>query len=88
MMEKNKNGSNTCRNSITKEVASWLACATFFTLCCTCLLVLIMSMDVELNPGPCNNACRTYIDRHKQSIETKIQQLFNCIRQQGDAFNA
>ena len=44
-------------------------------------------MDVELNPGPCSKACRTYIDRHQQSIETKIQQLFDCIRQQGDTLN-
>ena len=44
-------------------------------------------MDVELNPGPCDKACRIYIDRHHQSIETKIQQLCDCIRQQGDTLN-
>ena len=59
----------------------------FFILCFTCLLLLIISMDVELNPGPCDKACRTYIDRHQLSTETKIQQLFNCIRQQSDALN-
>ena len=44
-------------------------------------------MDVELNPGPCDKACRTYIDSHQLSIETKIQQLLNYIRQQGDTLN-
>ena len=44
-------------------------------------------MDVELNSGPCDKPSRTYIGRHQQSIETKIQQLLNCIRQQGDTLN-
>ena len=79
--------SNACQNTVTKETASWFACATFSILYCTCLLLLIISMAVDLNPRPCDKACRIYIDRHQQSIETKIQQLFNCIRQQGDTLD-
>ena len=52
-----------------------------------CLLLLFISMDVELNPGPYEKAFRTCIGRHQQSIETKIQQLFYCTRQQGDTLN-
>ena len=44
-------------------------------------------MDVELNPGPRDKACRMYLDRHHRSIETKIQQLFDCMRQHGDTLN-
>ena len=79
--------SNTCQNTVAKEIASWLACGTFSILYCMCLLLLFISMDVELNPGPYDKTFRTYIDRHQQSIETKIQQLFDCIRQQGDTLN-
>ena len=85
---KNKTtNSKACKNTVTKEIASWLACGTFSILYCTCILLLIISMDVELNPGPCDKACRTYMDRHHRSIETKIQQLFDCMRQHGDTLN-
>ena len=84
---KNKTtNSSACKNTVTKEIASWLACGTFSILYCTCILLLIISMDVELNPGFWDKACRTYLDRHHRSIETKTQ-LFDCMRQHGDTMN-
>ena len=79
--------SNACKNTVIKEIASWLACGSFSILYCTCILLLIISMDEELNPGPRDKACRMYLDRHHRSIETKIQQLFDCMRQHGDTLN-
>ena len=81
---KNKTtNSNACKNTVTKGIASWLACGTSSILYCTCILLLIISMD----PGPYDKACRTYLDRHHRSIETKIQQLFDCMRQHSDTLN-
>ena len=66
-------------------LGSHVALFPFYIAHAFCLLII--SMDVELNPVPCDKACRTYFDRHHQSIETKIQQLFDCMRQHGDTLN-
>ena len=50
------------------------------------LLIAVAVTEEEEEEGPCDKACRTYVDRHQQSRETKIQQLFNRIRQ-GDTLN-
>ena len=43
-------------------------------------------MDVEPNPGPCDNDCGRFMKLIQENIQRHIVQIIYCVQQQGSSF--
>ena len=64
------------------ELFSWTVCVSLSVLYCLSVLLLTRCMDVELNPGPCDGNCSTFMQAAQENTDIRFSQILHCLHQQ------